>query len=233
MKPKWPKIGEKYGRLTIVRAYLKPLGSDGRRRMCVDVECDCGSTKEGVWLNSIKRDGTVSCGCRKRQALKTQQLKKTTHGGYRTRLFRIWMDMRRRCLDPKHHRYNYYGGRSITICDEWVADFAVFREWSLANGYRDDLSIDRKKNDLGYCPENCRWTTMEEQANNRRSNHLVTAFGETKTMAQWLRDARCRVGLAGLGYRLTKSHWTPEEAIATPPLSWKKRYAATQQEACV
>jgi hypothetical protein len=76
--------------------------------------------------------------------------------------------MRERCLDEKHPRYNDYGGRGITICDEWAKDLKSFYDWAMSNGYRDDLTIDRINNDEGYRPDNCRWATYSEQRLNQR-----------------------------------------------------------------
>ncbi len=108
-----------------------------------------------------------------------------THGQWGTRLYRIWKCMKTRCHNQNHQAYDRYGARGITVCDEWKDDFQAFYDWAMANGYEDHLTIDRKENDKGYSPDNCRWVTAKVQANNRKNNVLVTINGETKTIAQW------------------------------------------------
>ncbi len=108
-----------------------------------------------------------------------------THGLSKTRVYSIWCDMKKRCYNPKNKRYECYGGRGIRVCDEWLHDFVRFYEWSMANGYEETLSIDRKDVNGNYEPGNCRWVTMKEQERNRRDNVFITYKGETKTMAEW------------------------------------------------
>lgn len=107
------------------------------------------------------------------------------HGMSKTSLHRIWRLMKCRCSNPRHEKYKDYGGRGITVCPEWKNSFIAFRDWALANGYQEGLSIDRKDNSGNYEPSNCRWTTVKVQANNRRSNHLFTLNGETHTIKEW------------------------------------------------
>lgn len=109
------------------------------------------------------------------------------HGGYKTRLYRIWKQMRIRCYCTTNPTYKYYGARGITICDAWD-DFAVFRDWALTHGYTDELSIDRIDNDGPYCPENCRWIPRAEQSRNTRNCKRYEFGGVTMTHNEWARQ---------------------------------------------
>ena len=115
--------------------------------------------------STVKSGETKSCGCYlKRRASETN----TKHGLRNTRLYRIWSDIKSRTLNSKYKDYLNYGGRGITMCEEWKNDFLSFYDWAMSNGYSDELSIDRIDNDGNYCPENCRWTTQTIQARNQR-----------------------------------------------------------------
>ena len=109
------------------------------------------------------------------------------HGGKGSRLYRIWRNIISRCENPNASEYNNYGGRGIQICEEW-RDFHCFREWSMTNGYRDDLSIDRIDNDGNYTPLNCRWATREEQQANRRTSKIIEYKGRRQTLKEWTNE---------------------------------------------
>lgn len=107
------------------------------------------------------------------------------HGMKGTRLYAIWHGMKGRCYNKSHTHYNKYGGRGITICDEWLNSFQAFCDWAIQNGYSDNLTLDRKDTNGNYEPSNCRWATRKEQLNNRRNNIVITYNEKTQTLSQW------------------------------------------------
>lgn len=170
--------GTRFGRLTVVKE-----GPSQRKRATSVCRCDCGTlcVKVNVYLRS---GGTRSCGC----LLKYSGLKKRTHGATRTRLYRIYMQMMRRCYNRRHDAYQRYGAKGVVVCDEWRGHPSEFIRWARANGYRDDLTIDRIAGGTSpYSPDNCRWATVEQQANNRSSNHTLVHDGRRYTIAEAVR----------------------------------------------
>ena len=136
------------------------------------------------------------------------------HGLCNSRIYRIWSQMKSRCNNPNSNRYKYYGGRGISVCDTWNADFMTFYHWAIRNGYDDDLTLDRIDNNGQYSPDNCRWITIEAQQNNRRDNYLITYNGMTKTLTQW--STELNINLYTLKDRLNKRNWSVEKAFTTP-----------------
>lgn len=149
--------------------------------------------------------------------------------GVRSRLYNIWRCMRMRCYKPSHEAYPRYGGRGITVCYEWNRSFVSFRAWALEHGYADDLTIDRENNDKGYYPENCRWVTYIIQEQNKDCLHApITAFGETKLIADWSRDIRCVVPYKALLLRLKRGR-DPEWSITTPANFGRRRKPMSEE----
>lgn len=135
------------------------------------------------------------------------------HGYSHTRVDHIYKSMIDRCENPRNYGYYKYGGRGIHVCEEWKTNKKAFFEWAFANGYAENLTIDRKDNSKGYSPENCRWITYQEQNNNRRSNRYETIDGETHTVAEWSRISGIKQGT--IQYRLAKG-WNPKDAVFKP-----------------
>lgn len=106
-------------------------------------------------------------------------------GVRKTRLYRCYDSMKTRCYNKNFIRYDRYGGRGIKVCDEWLNDIESFFKWALDNGYRDDLTLDRIDNDGDYEPNNCRWSTKKEQANNMRTTIFIEIDGVTKPLQEW------------------------------------------------
>lgn len=113
-----------------------------------------------------------------------QKHQKTNH-----RIYKIYRGMKSRCSCKTDYHYKWYGEKGIKVCDEWLNDFMSFYNWSMQNGYADDLSIDRINNNGNYEPNNCRWITQQEQCNNTRRNHYITINGETLTITQWAKKS--------------------------------------------
>lgn len=167
--------GEKYGRLTVI----SQAENNNYRRVQWKCICDCGNYCI-VSSNCLRAGHTKSCGClateerakRAQKAGLARAMSLTKHGHCKERLYGIWKAMRQRCNNPKDKYYSDYGGRGITVCEEWN-DYSIFREWAYIFGYDEnakfgECTLDRINNSLGYNPNNCRWVPLSVQANNRR-----------------------------------------------------------------
>ncbi len=199
-------VGRRFTRLEV----LERAGSDKKGNAKWLCKCECGNIIT-VLGNNLKRGTTQSCGCLHIERAKEAN---TIHGHYYERLYGVWRDIKDRCYNENNKEFFGYGGRGITVCDEWVKDFQAFYDWSMANGYKEGLTIDRINNDKGYSPDNCRWANMKTQSNNRRSNHLITYNGKTQTIAQWADEME--ISYDALVARITKYHWTIERALTEP-----------------
>lgn len=169
--------GRRFGRLFVVGR----VENDGRGESRWTCKCDCGN-ETAVLGSHLRNARIVSCGyygkevtsnrakaMRANPGFKEPHL---VHGGSSTRLFTTWTNMKTRCLNPRNKAYKWYGGRGICICESWVVSFENFRRWANASGYDDSLTIDRIDPNGDYCPENCRWMSIQDQQRNRRKNAL-------------------------------------------------------------
>ena len=161
-----------YGLTMIEDSFTK----DGRRWALF--QCECGN-KKYIRVANVSSGSTRYCGCH--YGKNNHKTRNKKHGDTNTRLYSIWSSLKKRCKDKQNPNY---GGRGITYCKEWE-QYEAFKKWSLENGYNEKLTIDRIDVNKGYCPENCRWISPKEQANNKGNNIRITLNGETKTLAQW------------------------------------------------
>ena len=182
--------GQRFGSLLVVER----RGSDSKGQALWLCRCDCGTEK--IIRGHDLKGGVKSCGCSR---IKSTGLYK--HGLSNTKLHGIWRGIKDRCYNKNNKNYSTYGARGIKMCDEWLNDFVKFYEWANQNGYKEGLTIDRIDRNGDYCPDNCRWATWTQQANNTSKNIHVTINGETKTVPEWSRAL-------GLNYRSVRTRIT-------------------------
>lgn len=200
--------GEKFGRLTVLRRAPNKVGKDGRRRVQWVCQCECRN-EVTVLGDNLKGGKSNSCGCLSKEANRNNF---STHGETHTKLYGVWCAIKRRCNNPNAAYYDSYGGRGICVCSDWSQSYETFRDWAIASGYCEGLTIDRIDVNGNYEPSNCRWVGSDVQANNRRSNRLITYNGETHTMMEWSKILN--IGYKKLSNRIY-SGWSIERAFTT------------------
>lgn len=191
--------GQKFERLLVVSR--EPSKNGHVSWLCL---CDCGNYTT-VRGDKLITGHTKSCGCLHKEAIHE------THGKSKTRLYKTWQGMKKRCYNKTSRCYKDYGGRGIKICSEWKDDFMAFYNWSMINGYAENLEVDRIDNNKGYYPNNCRWATRKQQNRNTRQNRYFTYNGETHCLSEW-----CEIlglNLNTVTSRLYKQNWTISEAL--------------------
>lgn len=194
-----------FGRLTV----LEKSSQDKHGHTHWVCVCVCGKTKI-IDGGALKRGLTLSCGCLGDEKRKTSSLR---HGAANTKLAWIRTSMIQRCTNPKSVSYKYYGGRGISVCEDWSNNPTSFYVWAYSNGYKDGLSIDRIDNDGNYEPRNCRWVPKKDQVLNTRKVKFLSYKGETLHISEWAR----RFGLTSsiISGRL-KRGWSIKETLEFP-----------------
>ncbi len=175
-------IGNKYGRLTVLEIINKNY--KGANRNFLKAICECGNIIE-ILPAQVRHGHTKSCGCIFKEMIINRN---KTHGLATHTLHSIWSTMKGRCYGEYSIGYKHYGGRGITVCDEWKNDFMAFYNWCMANGWEKGLHIDRRENNGNYTPDNCRIVTQKVNNNNKRNNVSVTIGDKTKNMSQWHKE---------------------------------------------
>lgn len=167
--------GKRFGKLVVLNR------EDNRKKSTMwECICDCGN-KTITSASDLKSRKTQSCGCLKYES------RNFTHNLSHTRLYKIWMGMKQRCEKSYCHAYKWYGERGISVCSKWKENFQEFYDWSMNNGYADNLTIDRIDVNGNYEPSNCRWIPIGEQARNTRVSKYITYKEETKSVEEWSR----------------------------------------------
>lgn len=201
-------IGKTVHHWTIIRLLSKEE-SPSRAKWYALARCKCGVVKpvvsEKIFTNSSK-----SCGCAKNEALKTHGFTTSAKGG-NSREYAIWNSMKQRCRNPKNKQYPEYGGRGISVCDSWLRFENFFRD--MGERPFKGASLERKDNNKGYSPDNCKWADRNTQNNNKRNNRPITINGVTKNLCQWA--DHYGIGHTTIFHRI-KAGWDVERAITQP-----------------
>lgn len=208
----------KYGRLTVLKTCLKPI-SNGKRTTFAWCRCDCGNEKE-IRLSSLKSGNTKSCGCLEHEKLVKRN---TKHGMRYHPAYDTWNGMMARCYNPHKSKYRYYGGRGITVCDEWQ-DVKAFVLWCDYNGFKPELQLDRIDNDKGYSPENCRFVTPTVNLRNTSRNVIINGMALREYLD--LLGSMYQLGFPTLRYRyytIKKEGLEPTEQNLVHDKRWIKK----------
>lgn len=208
-KPRKNLVNRRFGRLTVISQADDYIYPNGKRRTQWLCKCDCGEVVAIEQYNLVSGN-SKSCGCLNNELVKTRSI---THGDRYSRLYRIWSNIKSRCYNPNASTYSNYGGRGIEMCAEWRDSYSEFKTWALKNGYKDksEFTIDRIDVNGNYEPNNCRWSTPKEQANNRRNTLILNSDGEAHTLSEW-------ADIMGIKYhtlyaRVFKLGWALDRAL--------------------
>lgn len=206
---------QRFGRLVALERVEDRITKSGRKIIQYKCRCDCGNEKV-VDARHLKDGSIISCGCYLHEMLiengkRVAKKPSNIHHLINSRIYRIWGNMVNRCTNINNPAFGRYGGRNITVCDEWKDSFETFYEWAKLSGYNDNLTIDRIDNNSGYAPDNCRWVNRYVQANNKRNNILYCYDGKTLTLSEISRMVN--IPYKTLHRRINTLGWDFEKAI--------------------
>lgn len=207
-------VGKKFNKLTVVER-MENASNGAVRWKCL---CDCGNYNI-VRTANLKNGSVKSCGC-----LLHDTKNKVIHGMSRTRIYNEWSGIKDRCTNPKSNSAHNYLQRGVKMCDEWKNDFTAFYKWALSSGYKDNLTIERKDVNGDYCPENCCWISLGEQAGNRRTNLSIEYNGKTQNLKEWCDELN--LNYKRVHNRMSKLGYSFEEAITKPVMTQKRNKEA-------
>lgn len=177
--------------------------------------CDCGN-KTIISKGHLLNNHTTSCGCYRLRQIKEKAKMRCLST---TKIYRVYRTMLNRCHNFNSQKYNNYGGRGIIVCKQWRDNFLNFYDWAIANGYQENLTIERINVNGNYEPSNCTWITMEEQAQNKRCNIKIAYKGKTYPVKKWSQITGIKVDTLKYRYR---QGWSSEKIIETPVKERKK-----------
>lgn len=210
------KKGNRFKDLTNIRfgklLAISPVRKPYNKKYYWECICDCGK-KTIVLSSNLTRQNSTSCGCARGNIGELT----TKHGMTKTRMFKIWTGVRKRCTNPRCKSYKNYGGRGIILSPKWNNFIHFYND--MKEGYADDLSLDRIDHNGNYEPGNCRWATQKTQNRNRRNNHIVVCENQHKTLAEW--SELSGVNYTVIAYRI-KNGWDIKKAIYTPTIQQAK-----------
>ena len=197
--------GQRFGKLTVINR-----APNHRGRTMWNCICDCGN-KSIISACHLRSGHSTSCGCYKAENMSSLF---SIHKMTNTPLYRMYRNMLNRCYYKGSDHYESYGARGITVCDEWKTGFEAFYQWAVNHGYENGLSIDRVDVDGNYCPENCRFIPINEQAYNKQDTRYVNYNGELLPLAKVAEAVGIDSGT--IAARMDRWGWSEQDAINTP-----------------
>lgn len=203
--------GKKYNRLTVIKR-LENSKDGSPRWLC---KCDCGNYTKVLGKN-LKNNSVKSCGC----LIIENNKEHSKHNLCDTRLYSIWQNILNRCRNKKLKSYKNYGARGIKVCKEWEKDFINFYNWAMANGYKDNLTIERINVNGNYEPNNCKWISIKKQSYNKRNSLRFTINNETKCLAELCKEHN--LNYVTIYNRIFKSKMDILTALSKPIMTEKR-----------